>query len=289
MKLFRDNKYAKKITKNLSAVLASSIILSGCASNVNVVDLPVPVSPTHTITTVEPTPEPTIEIIEPTPELPVETMEPIVTPEPTPFIRTIYEVPSDEYIQEEIEKLCVIDDTQKHPAYEFAYVLFEKDGMQRAVCVTMPNMEENTGNVIVKDAFTDTDLFSFSSADPGFSDDPSTTFVYAENLQNITPINPYFEDAKIIKIHIIWNYWYYDITKQYVPEENKYDFFYEITNSGPNDKNVWYDTAKARHTRQEIAYFYVKYLPEEYRINAYDLFPDLEHDRKALGAKTGRE
>ena len=121
MKLFRDNKYAKKITKNLSAVLASSIILSGCASNVNVVDLPIPVSPTHTITTVEPTPESTIEIIEPTPELPVETIEPIVTPEPTPFIRTTYEVPSNEYIQEEIEKLCVIDDNEKRIAYEYIY------------------------------------------------------------------------------------------------------------------------------------------------------------------------
>ena len=273
MKLFKENKYAKKITKNLSAVIASAMILSGCASNVNVVDINPIVEPTNNITIVEPTVVPTPE---PTPE-PTVVPTPEPTPEPTPFIRTTYEVPSDEYIQEEIEKLFVIDDTKKYPAYEFSYVLFEKDGVQRAACVTMPNLDGARGDVIVKDAFTDADLFSFSVNDPGFKDEPS--LLYAENLQNITPINSYFEDTKILKIHIVWNYWYYDITKQYVPEENKYDFFDELTGRTPGDNSVIYDTAKARHTRQEIAYFYVKYLPEEYRINAYDLFPELEHDK----------
>ena len=283
MKLFRDNKYAKKITKNLSAVLASSIILSGCASNVNVVDLPIPVSPTHTITTVEPTPEPTMEIIEPTPEL---TPEPIVvpTPEPTPFIRTTYEVPSDEYIQEEIEKLCVIDDDKKYVDYNYVYMLFEKDGVQKATCVTIPTMLES--DIVVKDAFTDTDLFSFSRTDPGFVNVSDDDHSYAVNLENIKPINSYFEDAKIIKLDIIWYYWYYDMTKQYVSKEDKHEFYVEL--SGDDVKEL-YGTDQHSHSRQEIAYFYVKYLPEEYRINAYDLFPDLEHDRKALGAKTGRE
>ena len=256
------------------------MILSGCASSVNVVDINPIVEPTNSIATVAPTivpmPEPTMEIIEPTPEL---TPEPIVvpTPEPTPFIRTTYEVPSDEYIQEEIEKLCVIDDDKKYVDYNYVYMLFEKDGVQKATCVTIPTMLES--DIVVKDAFTDTDLFSFSRTDPGFVNVSDDDHSYAVNLENIKPINSYFEDAKIIKLDIIWYYWYYDMTKQYVSKEDRHEF----------DVKELYGTDEHSHSRQEIAYFYVKYLPEEYRINAYALFPDLEHDRKALGAKTGRE
>ena len=271
MKLFRDNKYAKKITKNLSAVLASSIILSGCASNVNVVDINPIVEPTNNITIVEPTVVPTPE---PAPE---------PTPEPTPFIRTTYEVPNNEYIQEEIEKLCVIDDNEKYFAYNYVCMLFEKNGEQKATCVMISEAMDSTNSIVVTDAFTNTDLFSFSRSD--FIDDPNSS-TYAEDIEKIDPINPYFEDVKVIKLHMLWFRWYYDITKQYFSDEARKAFVAEITNY---DESTTYDTAKARYTRQEVAYFYVKYLPEEYRINAYDLFPELEHDRKALGAKTGRE
>ena len=199
------------------------------------------------------------------------------TPEPTAFIRTSYEVPGDEYIQAEMEKLCIIDDDTKYIDYLFIYLLFEKNGKQISMCVTMPNFESTKDVITVKDAFTDADLFSFSAKDPGFVEDPNVTHTYAENLKNINPINPYFEDAIILKLDTIWYYWYYDITKQYVSRDDLKGFYKELL--GSDDLSSLYGTGEHSHTRSEIAYFYVKYLPEEYRVNAYDYHPELQQAR----------
>ena len=89
--LYRDNIFAKKIIKNISAVLASAILLSGCSGTENAVEIKPHVEPTNGITIVEPTTAPT----------PVPTLTP--TPEPTPFVRSSYEIPSEEELEERLQ------------------------------------------------------------------------------------------------------------------------------------------------------------------------------------------
>ena len=272
MKLFKENKYANKMTRNLSAILASSIILSGCASNANMINITPPEASSTSTPVVESTP-----IVEPTPVVTLEpTIEPMVTPEPTPFIRTSYEIPSEEEVEERLQKYYILEDNKKYFAYDILCIdITTKDDEKKSINGTIDNFYVGEGPYIVKDIAGDTELFSFSENDPGFY--PKGDYrrnengYYGEDIK-ITPLNPYFEGTKINYISSIWCDWFYKYTKQYITDEDLYVFVDFLTEGNPDKL---YGAGEHSYTREEVVRAICTWLPEEYAITSYDLHPEL--------------
>lgn len=262
--LYRDNIFAKKIIKNISAVLASAILLSGCSGTENAVEIKPHVEPTNGITIVEPTTAPT----------PVPTLTP--TPEPTPFVRSSYEIPSEEELEERLQMYHILDDNRTFLAYDiFALDLITKDGDNKSINVIIDNFYVGAGTYIVKDFATDTELFSFSENDPGFfqrgSPKRKEKGYYCEDIK-ITPLNPYFEGAKINYISSNWCDWFYDHTKPFISDDVLYDWAVFLTEGHPNEK---YDTRNYSYKREDVVRAICTWLPEEYAITTFDLLPEL--------------
>ena len=94
---------------------------------------------------------------------------------------------------------------------------------------------------------------------------------YCEDIK-ITPLNPYFEGAKINYISSIWCDWFYDHTKPFISDDVFYDWVVFLSEGHPNEK---YDTRNYSYKREDVVRAICTWLPEEYAITTFDLLPEL--------------
>jgi len=270
MKLQRNNKYSKGIATGLSILMLSSLVLSGCTKVDAVTN-----EPTEAVeTTINPTSTPYITI-EPTitPE-PTPTLEPTPTPEPTPFIRTSYSIPDSDYINSAMEDLEIIDDDESYVASDFQSLLFTKNGQGKAMCIQ--TFELNNGEYIVKDAFTGVDLFKFTESNCYHNTTDIFDVIIFSKFQEIEVLSEFFNDVNIkdMKISEYWFEWIYDFTKPYMTADDWDTTCLDFLEGS----DTYYDKDEHFYTRKQLARYYVTYLPEENRVNVYDLFPELQYE-----------
>lgn len=258
MKLERSNKYNKKLTNGIATVLLSSLILTGC-SNAKAIsndstdvelETVAPIEAVVEITPVPATPEPTATI----------------EPTPTPFV-----TPNEAYIKSELRDLLLVDGSEENVAAAYGCLLFEKDGQEKVMNIYMPEIS-NDKEFVIRDVFTNEDLFILHRNDPGFVGFTQNSTYFAKELSEIDVINPYFEDVKITGIDFLFFRYYFLYGKEYADKSMlETDLKKDMTAE-------YYNTADYSYTIEEVARLYIKYLPGEYRVSSQEIVNSLEDE-----------
>ena len=256
MKLERNNKYSKKLTNGIATVLLSSLILTGC-SNAKAISND---STDVELETVAPI-EAVVEVTPATPE-PTATIEPT----PTPFV-----TPNEAYIRSELRDLLLVDGSEENVAAAYGCVYFIKDGQEKVMNIYMPDRSVGK-EFVVKDVFTNEDLFVLYKDDPGYVGYGSEDLFLTHELSKIEPINPYFEDVTVTGIDIVFYGYYYFYGSEYADIDMLLDDIKYDRSQGH------YDNSEYSYTIEEVARLYIKYLPGEYRVSSQEIVNSLENE-----------
>lgn len=261
MKLVKNNKYKNNIAIGLTSLM---IMLSGCGAAKNVsegellvnraTDMPFYASNLASTQMVEST------------FTPEETIESTLIPEPEP---TPYHLPDEDYVNEEIAKLGLVNDKNEYVAYKYGCLVFEKDGIKKYLPVFLPDKKDKT--IVLCDVFSNTELIKFTSNTPGYRGYVSSADIYyAKDLRGFEALNEYFDGITDVVINRLQCPFYYEFDPDHINFE---DYSRDMKFEG-NDN--YYDSADYSYTREEMARMYVKYTPGINRVNIYDLYPELD-------------
>ena len=158
MKLEKNNKYVKRLTAGLSAILVSASLLSGCSNN--------------TVESVEPT-----EIVEATPTPTPERLQNLPLEEEMALLG-VNDLNSQEIKQNVIETMIIIYKINNNVKVAFTYFVGE--------------FIDNNTTFKIYEAFTDTLIFeiTFYSTEDGF--------VFSDCLDKFIPLCDSLKDAEVL-------------------------------------------------------------------------------------------
>ena len=196
--------------------------------------------------------------------------------ETAPAQRTL---PTEEEIAAEVEKLGVVNPEREINDAEFLYMTFVLDGQPKTFPVVI-TPDKNHVMADVKYIFSDYTVLKIPCTAVERAIEQlvreNKQFLF-ENLSNYEFLSPYLNDAEEVKIAGSGIGLYLPVYKNGdMTLDEGCDFIFELIGLDPRKTNgtITYIRNEHSYTVGKIAEAYVKYIPEEYRVTAYDLNSD---------------